>query len=67
MSELLVRGVSINLYMFHGGTSFGFMNGAVDFGTYKPQVTSYGGSRAHRGCFISVINMTGFLSFPRLL
>lgn len=51
MSELLVRGVSINLYMFHGGTSFGFMNGAMDFGTYKPQVTSYGGSRAHRGCF----------------
>uniref|UniRef100_A0A667WT98 Beta-galactosidase n=1 Tax=Myripristis murdjan TaxID=586833 RepID=A0A667WT98_9TELE len=39
--ELLDRGVSINLYMFHGGTSFGFMNGAMDFGTYKPQVTSY--------------------------
>ncbi|XP_029923071.1 beta-galactosidase-1-like protein 2 [Myripristis murdjan] len=41
VSELLDRGVSINLYMFHGGTSFGFMNGAMDFGTYKPQVTSY--------------------------
>ncbi|XP_055369788.1 beta-galactosidase-1-like protein 2 isoform X2 [Betta splendens] len=39
--EILDRGVSINLYMFHGGTSFGFMNGALDFGTYKPQVTSY--------------------------
>lgn len=43
VSEILDRGVSINLYMFHGGTSFGFMSGAMDFGTYKPQVTSYGG------------------------
>lgn len=42
VSEILDRGVSINLYMFHGGTSFGFMNGAMDFGFYKPQVTSYG-------------------------
>uniref|UniRef100_A0AAX7US39 Beta-galactosidase n=1 Tax=Astatotilapia calliptera TaxID=8154 RepID=A0AAX7US39_ASTCA len=41
VSEILDRGVSINLYMFHGGTSFGFMNGAMDFGTYKSQVTSY--------------------------
>ncbi|CAB1412933.1 unnamed protein product, partial [Pleuronectes platessa] len=41
VSEILERGVSINLYMFHGGTSFGFMNGAMDFGAYKPQVTSY--------------------------
>lgn len=42
VSEILDRGVSINLYMFHGGTSFGFMNGAMDFGAYKSQVTSYG-------------------------
>ncbi|XP_010765462.1 beta-galactosidase-1-like protein 2 isoform X1 [Notothenia coriiceps] len=41
VSELLERGVSINLYMFHGGTSFGFMNGAMDYGTYKPQISSY--------------------------
>uniref|UniRef100_A0A3Q2ZK95 Si:dkey-224e22.2 n=1 Tax=Kryptolebias marmoratus TaxID=37003 RepID=A0A3Q2ZK95_KRYMA len=41
VSEILERGVSINLYMFHGGTNFGFMNGAMNFGTYKPQVTSY--------------------------
>lgn len=40
--ELLDRGVSINFYMFHGGTSFGFMNGAIDIGTYKPQTSSYG-------------------------
>ncbi|CAB1349098.1 unnamed protein product [Coregonus sp. 'balchen'] len=40
--QILERGVSINLYMFHGGTSFGFMNGAVaNLGTYKPQVGSY--------------------------
>uniref|UniRef100_A0A9J7YCF6 Si:dkey-224e22.2 n=1 Tax=Cyprinus carpio carpio TaxID=630221 RepID=A0A9J7YCF6_CYPCA len=39
--ELLDRGISINFYMFHGGTSFGFMNGAVDLGTYKPQTSSY--------------------------
>jgi len=32
---------SINLYMFHGGTSFGFMNGAIWADAYKPQVTSY--------------------------
>ncbi|CAL8360872.1 unnamed protein product [Merluccius merluccius] len=41
VSEILERGVSINLYMFHGGTSFGFMNGAMDLGTYKSQVNSY--------------------------
>ncbi|TNN74992.1 Beta-galactosidase-1-like protein 2 [Liparis tanakae] len=41
VSEILKRGISINLYMFHGGTSFDFMNGAMDLGTYKPQVTSY--------------------------
>ncbi|KAI4905305.1 hypothetical protein NFI96_022730, partial [Prochilodus magdalenae] len=41
LKELLDRGVSINLYMFHGGTSFGFMSGAIDFGSYKPQINSY--------------------------
>nr|XP_046170524.1 beta-galactosidase-1-like protein 2 [Oncorhynchus gorbuscha] len=42
VSQILESGVSINLYMFHGGTSFGFMNGAVaNLGTYKPQVGSY--------------------------
>ncbi|XP_029111493.1 beta-galactosidase-1-like protein 2 isoform X2 [Scleropages formosus] len=39
--EVLKQGMSINIYMFHGGTNFGFMNGAVDYGTYKPQITSY--------------------------
>lgn len=45
VSEILERGVSVNLYMFHGGSNFGFMNGAMDFGTYRPQVSSYGGFR----------------------
>lgn len=48
VSEILERGVSVNLYMFHGGTSFGFMNGAMDFGAYRPQVTSYGRFREQR-------------------
>lgn len=48
VSEILERGVSINLYMFHGGTNFGFMNGAMDFGTYRPQVTSYGTVRGQK-------------------
>lgn len=39
---LLKMGASLNLYMFHGGTSFGFMNGANMLGTmYQPDVTSY--------------------------
>jgi len=39
---ILSQGYSINLYMFHGGTSFGFMSGANwDRKTYEPDVTSY--------------------------
>jgi beta-galactosidase len=39
---MLSQGYSINLYMFHGGTSFGFMSGANwDHNTYEPDVTSY--------------------------
>uniref|UniRef100_A0A9J7WYJ6 Beta-1,3-glucuronyltransferase 1 (glucuronosyltransferase P) b n=1 Tax=Cyprinus carpio carpio TaxID=630221 RepID=A0A9J7WYJ6_CYPCA len=40
--EILRRGMSINLYMFHGGTNFGFMNGALANPSYKALVTSYG-------------------------
>lgn len=33
---------SINLYMFHGGTNFGFYNGCSDMGQFnEPQITSY--------------------------
>jgi beta-galactosidase len=39
---MLRQGYSVNLYMFHGGTSFGWMNGAnIDAGRYEPDVTSY--------------------------
>jgi beta-galactosidase len=42
---VLSQGYSLNLYMFHGGTSFGFMNGANyesgPSGHYSPQTTSY--------------------------
>ncbi|XP_004467735.1 beta-galactosidase-1-like protein 2 [Dasypus novemcinctus] len=32
---------SLNFYMFHGGTNFGFMGGATDLNGYHPMVTSY--------------------------
>ena len=32
---------SMNFYMFHGGTNFGFMNGANYDGKFEPTVTSY--------------------------
>lgn len=46
----LKNGYNFNFYMFHGGTNFGFMNGAnftvadggrFEDGIYKPTVTSY--------------------------
>ncbi len=38
----LKQGYSINLYMFHGGTTFGWMSGANSNGrNYVPDVTSY--------------------------
>ena len=41
--EMLDMGASVNFYMFHGGTNFGFMNGANCGGPkdYQPTVTSY--------------------------
>ncbi|ARC57937.1 Beta-galactosidase [Frondihabitans sp. 762G35] len=41
LDELLALGASVNLYMLHGGTNFGFTNGANDKGVYEPTVTSY--------------------------
>ncbi|MBI5216085.1 MAG: beta-galactosidase [Ignavibacteriae bacterium] len=38
---LLLNGISVSLYMFHGGTNFGFMNGANYGGKFQPQPTSY--------------------------
>ncbi len=41
LDEILSAGASVNFYMFHGGTNFGFMNGANDDGQYWPTITSY--------------------------
>ncbi|XP_049712989.1 beta-galactosidase-1-like protein 2 isoform X3 [Elephas maximus indicus] len=41
VSAIIDAGSSINLYMFHGGTNFGFINGAMHFNEYKSDVTSY--------------------------
>jgi len=42
LDTILGRGASLNLYMAHGGTSFGFMAGASEStGAYRGNVTSY--------------------------
>lgn len=39
---MLGHGVSVNMYMFHGGTNFAYTNGANTIGSgYEPQPTSY--------------------------
>ena len=39
---MLQQGYSVSMYMFHGGTSFGFMNGANSNGSnYEPDTTTY--------------------------
>jgi beta-galactosidase len=43
LDTVLHSGISINMYMFHGGTTRGFMNGANfnDQNPYEPQISSY--------------------------
>lgn len=43
LEDILKEGASVSLYMFHGGSNFGFMNGAnAEPGPkYQPTVTSY--------------------------
>jgi beta-galactosidase len=42
LSWILQQGYSISIYMFEGGTNFGWMNGAnMDKTPYRPDVTSY--------------------------
>ena len=41
LKRMQERGEHFNIYMFHGGTNFGFMNGANYADTYQPTVTSY--------------------------
>ena len=38
---MLERNIGFNLYMVHGGTSFGFMNGANFSKVYEPDTSSY--------------------------
>lgn len=40
LDEILKRG-SVNIYMFHGGTNFGFTNGSNYYDKLTPDVTSY--------------------------
>lgn len=43
LDAVLSAGISINMYMFHGGTTRGFMNGANYKGStpYQPETSSY--------------------------
>jgi len=43
LDSVLAAGISINMYMFHGGTTRGFMNGAnfKETTPYEPQTSSY--------------------------
>jgi beta-galactosidase len=43
LDSVLAAGISINMYMFHGGTTRGFMNGANfnDRNPFEPQISSY--------------------------
>lgn len=39
--DLMEAKSSVNFYMLHGGTNFGFMNGANHYDIYYPTITSY--------------------------
>lgn len=41
LREILECGASVSAYMFHGGTNFGFMNGANNYEEYQPTINSY--------------------------
>ncbi len=41
LDRLFELGADVNIYMFHGGTSFGWMAGANHGGKYEPDVSSY--------------------------
>jgi len=43
LDRMLSAGISVNMYMFHGGTTRGFMNGANynNKNPYEPQISSY--------------------------
>lgn len=41
LDEILSLSASVSAYMFHGGTNFGYMNGANEYDCYEPTVSSY--------------------------
>ncbi|XP_006867894.1 PREDICTED: beta-galactosidase-1-like protein isoform X2 [Chrysochloris asiatica] len=41
LESMLQLGASVNMYMFHGGTNFGYWNGADEKGHFLPITTSY--------------------------
>uniref|UniRef100_A0A452QXY8 Galactosidase beta 1 like n=1 Tax=Ursus americanus TaxID=9643 RepID=A0A452QXY8_URSAM len=41
LENMLRLGASVNMYMFHGGTNFGYWNGADEKGRFLPITTSY--------------------------
>ncbi|XP_066883025.1 beta-galactosidase-1-like protein isoform X8 [Kogia breviceps] len=41
LENMLKLGASVNMYMFHGGTNFGYWNGADMKGRFLPITTSY--------------------------
>lgn len=41
LEAILAAGASVNIYMVHGGTNFGYTAGANDKGVYRPIATSY--------------------------
>ncbi|XP_006636774.2 beta-galactosidase-1-like protein [Lepisosteus oculatus] len=41
LGDMLALGASVNMYMFEGGTNFGYWNGADHDSRFKPVVTSY--------------------------
>lgn len=41
LDEILSLGASVSAYMFHGGTNFGYMNGANGDKIYEPTISSY--------------------------
>lgn len=41
INNMLDNDINFSMYMFHGGTNFGFMAGANKYNVYMPDVTSY--------------------------
>lgn len=72
LEEILDAGASVSVYMMHGGTNFGFMNGAnCDGGEYQPTVNSYdddapineyGGLTEKYECIKNVLAQRGFVN-----